>query len=350
MSLVDDERAYVATYKEIILMFITFSIILFVLYPKDMLKNQILIEDKNYDLSIIYLQNMLKHDPANESLMLLLAEKSLQSGKRDLAYRLLKLLLSSKNNKINKSAHLLSYRLAKEDYYFVNDEASKRKIKKDLTTLFIDIIKNKYYTDRTLDELYQESLFLNLKNYSYSLLKEKTLYHSNNIGLLSDAYYQADALGNERETIHFLHMLQLQDTKNRDKWSLNEYYYLIKKHEYAAAEVLLKENSKNSSMWGEQLAEFYLARKNYTGASNIYMQLFNKSKESSDKQLYFIKALKALQAGNYLKEASALGYQYESSFFNVPAIRIFLLKLYLATGDLQKAHHLSKKILIDEIK
>ena len=60
--------------------------------------------------------------------------------------------------------------------------------------------------------------------------------------------------------------------------------------------------------------------------------------------------LKSLQAGNYMKEAVELGYKYESLFFNDIAIRMFLLKIYIAAGDLKKANELSKKILINETK
>ena len=84
MSHVDNEieKVYVATYKELIFTFIVFSIILIVLYPKDLLKEQILAEKSNYDLSMLYLENLLDHDPNNESLMLILAEQSLRTGKK----------------------------------------------------------------------------------------------------------------------------------------------------------------------------------------------------------------------------------------------------------------------------
>ena len=56
MLAVNYEKKYVGTYKEIALMFISFSIVLFFLYPKDMLNKQILSEKSNYDLSILYLK------------------------------------------------------------------------------------------------------------------------------------------------------------------------------------------------------------------------------------------------------------------------------------------------------
>ena len=71
----DEERLFVATYKEIAIVFISFALILFFLYPKDILKENVLTEESNYDLSVLYLKNMLRHDPQNEVLMLALAKK-----------------------------------------------------------------------------------------------------------------------------------------------------------------------------------------------------------------------------------------------------------------------------------
>ncbi|MDQ7066894.1 MAG: hypothetical protein Q9M40_02205 [Sulfurimonas sp.] len=109
MSYADDKikKVYVITYKELIFTFLMFSVILIVLFPKDILKEQILAENSNYDLSMLYLKNLLKHSPEDESLMLILAEQSLRSGKRDLSLRLLELLLQSKNVEYRHKAHIL---------------------------------------------------------------------------------------------------------------------------------------------------------------------------------------------------------------------------------------------------
>ena len=118
MSSVNNSKEYVASYKELIITFLVFCIILFMLYPKDLIKEQILAENSNYDLSMLYLKNMLKNDPSNESLMLLLASQSLRSGKKDLAYKLLELLHNSKDKTVRYKAFRESYILAKEDYFY----------------------------------------------------------------------------------------------------------------------------------------------------------------------------------------------------------------------------------------
>ena len=350
MSYVDEKKVFVASYKEIVLIFVTFSVILFMLYPKDLLKHLILKETSNYDLSMLYLNNMLKQDPSNESLMLMLADQSLRSGKRDLAYRLLKLLLNSKQPQMKERATLLSYQLAKQDYYFVADEKKKLQIKKDMTSLFINIVKNRYYTNKTLDDLYKESLFLDLKNYSYYLLQEKIASNKNDIKLLTDAYYLADSTHKDDSALAYLHLLEVKDKVNKDKWFYNEYYYYMKKGDTEEAQSLLLKNAKNSALWNEELAKFYLSQKQQKKASQIYMELYNDADNATDKKEFFIEALRSLQAGNYMKEAADLGYQYESVYIKDANVRVFLLKLYLAAGDLQKATKLSKRILTNGVK
>lgn len=352
MSFADDQRVYVATYKEIFLIFITFAVILFVLFPKDLLKEQILKETSNYDLSMLYLKNMLNHDPSNESLMLMLASQSLRSGNRDLSLRLLELLLRSENLEVRQEAYALSYKLAKENYHFVQTKKQKAEIKKDLKKLFIGIIINHFYKNNLTDlsRWYNEAVFLNLDTYALNLLKQKIILDPNNLTLLHDGYFLADKLKREKDVLKFIHLLQQKDALDRDKWLMNEYYYYTAKKEFSKAESLLRSNAKISLTWQEMLAQFYLSRKKYIEASRTYMQLYHRINNKEDKKLYFIEAVKTLQAGGYLRNAVALGHQYENRYYKNPKIRIFLLRLYISANDLEKAAALSKRILKDEIK
>lgn len=352
MSFANDERVYVATYKEILLIFITFAVILFVLFPKDLLKEQILKETSNYDLSMLYLKNMLSHDPANESLMLMLASQSLRSGNRDLSLRLLELLLRSENLDIRKDAYALSYKLAKENYYFVRTKKQKNEIKKELKKLFVGIIINRFYKNdlADLEKWYNEALFLNLNSYALNLLKQRISLDPNNIDLLHEGYFLAQKLKREKDALKLIHLLQQKDIKGRDKWLMSEYYFYTGKKEFSKAESLLRTNAKNSLTWLEMLAQFYLARKNYIEASDTYMQLYHRITNQEDKKLYFIEAVKTLQAGGYLRDAVALGHEYENQYYKNQKIRIFLLRLYISANDLEKAAALSKRILKDETK
>ncbi|MBU1659401.1 hypothetical protein KKG72_10170 [bacterium] len=340
-----NEKLYVASYKELVLIFITFTVILFFLYPKDLLKEQILSEEANYDLSMLYLKNMLVHDPENESLMIALAELSLQSGKKDLSLRLLELLHKSKDVKIRKKAHLLNYRLSKEDYFFVEDKEQKMQIMQTLRRVFANIIEEEFYHPEDVEKWYKEAIFLGDLRNQYLLLKKRILQDADNVELLEEAYHLSKRMHQEEDTLLFLHTLELKDFNKRDEWRMAEYYWMIDKKSFEEAELLLKKYASDSLLWGERLAMFYSARGAFPEASNAYMSLYNHTTRYSNKINYLLKAINALQAGNHVSEAVGLGHKYEDLYLNDKAVRIYLLKLYIASGELQKASNLSKKIL-----
>jgi hypothetical protein len=347
MSFVDSEheKSYVITYKELIFTLVVFCVILFVLYPKDLLKEQILSEKSNYDLSMLYLNNLLQHDPENESLMLILAEQSLRSGKKDLSLRLLELLLQSENVENRNRATLLSYELNKEDYYYLQDEKQKAKQKTKLRELFLTIVSKEMYTENQIDQWYNESIFLSEDRAMYFFLQKKLLLEPTNVELLENAYYLSIKLHKTRDSQKYIGLLAKYDPERKNKWVIDEYYMLLNYKKYAQAEKLLMVHANDSFRWKNRLAEFYLLQQEYTKASNVYIELSKESSAYREKRDYFYKAVRALQSGNRLYESARLAKRYEAYYMNDPEVRKFLLKLYLATGSLDKASVLSKKIL-----
>lgn len=351
MSHVDKEysKIYVMTYKEIIFTFLVFVVVLFVLYPKDLLKEQILSEKSNYDLSMLYLKNLIEHDPQNEGLMLILAEQSLKNGNKDLSLRLLELLLRSENVEYRHKATLLSYDLKKDDYFYFKEEADQLEQKEKLRALFLTIMKERMYSLEQTDKWYEESIFLENYKYMYLFVNKKLLQEPNDIELLKQAYYISTRLKRNNDSLGYATRLANIDTVDKEKWLMDKYYILMDNHMYDEAEKLLKENAKDSNEWKNQSADFYFLRKSFVKASNEYMVLSNKAKTYSEKKEYFIKAVKSLQAGSHNQMAAALAYKYENSFISDTQMRKYLLKLYIAVGDLEKASLLSSKILNKEI-
>lgn len=350
MSYVDEEikKSYVVTYQELIFIFIVFSVILIVLYPKDLLKEQILSENSNYDLSMLYLKNLLKHHPEDESLMLILAEQSLRSGKKDLSLRLLGLLLESKNEKYRNKATLLSYELQKDDYYYFKDEAQQQKQKQILRKLFLLIYHHKMYEDKDIEKWYQESMFLNEQRARYDFVQQKLLQDPTNVKLMEEAYYLAVNLSKKRDSYKYISILQKYDTARVEKWAIAEYYMLLHYKQYAKVKKFLIEKSADSIKWKIMLAEYYLMKKMYQESSDIYMQLSNETQDYKDKRGYWFKSLQSLQAGNLLNAAADLAYNTEQYYIEDILARKFLLKLYMATGHLDYASKLSKRILQKE--
>jgi len=352
MSHVDSKysKTYVTTYKELVFIFLVFVVILIILYPKDLLKEKILAEETNYDLSMLYLKNLIQQDPNNESLMLILAEQSLKSGNKHLSLRLLELLLRSENENHLKRATTISYDLKKDDYYYFKEEKEQLEQKEKLRELFLSIMEKKMYEEEDTDKWYQESVFLEEYKYMYIFIDKKLALEPDNISLLKQAYYIAIKLKYKKESLKHASRLAELDTVDKDKWLMDKYYILMENHLYARAEKLLKENGKKSEEWKGKSADFYFLRKSFIRASENYMELSNKADTYAKKKDYFLKAINALQAGNHFKVAGALAFKHQKTFIHDREMRKYFLKLYVSIGDLEKASYLSNKILEKEIR
>ncbi|WP_457743676.1 hypothetical protein [Sulfurimonas sp.] len=351
MSYVDHKTLYVATYKEIIIGFIVFSIILILLYPKDLLTKQVLAEQSNYDLSMLYLKSMLKSDPSNEKLMLTLANQAIKSNKKDLSFRLLKLLKNSKDEKIKSKAYILSYQIAKEDYFYLKSQhqtkAENQKYK-ELKNIFSVIMNEHFYTKNEIKQLYKEAYFLNDKRNTYYLLKRLLKKNPNDITLLSNAFYISYDLKEYEQSLSYLNSLVLLDTKHKNKWIKERYYLISSVYSYPKAEAYIIAHAQTSKYWSDKLIQFYLQHKRYTKASQVYMNQFYKTSNRNKQRKLWLQAINTLRAGNHIKKAVHLGYKYENYFFKDKQARVALLKLYISSNDLQKAKRLSKKILRKE--
>ena len=343
-----NNKPYVATYKEIIIGFIAFSIIFILLYPKEMLQDQVISENANYDLSILYLQNMLKHDPKNEKLMLALATQSIKANKKDLGYKILQLLKNSKNRYTRRKAYTLSYKIAKQNYFYLKKRHAYRKLQqtyKELWQIFNIIIKEHFYTKQNIKKLYTEAIFLHDYKNQYILLHSILKTEPKNKQYLQDAYYLAYKLKKYNDALKYLNILSKFDTEKKRKWDNEKYYLITKIYSFSRAERYLQKEAKQSMYWEQRLIDFYLYHKKYKKASRIYMQLFKQSSNFLQKRKLWLHAINSLRAGNYTKKALKLAYTYENYFLKDEKSRIYLLKLYIALGDLQQAKDLSKKIL-----
>jgi len=351
MSFAVYDRKYVATYKEIVLAFIVFSIILIVLYPKELLQNQILSEESNYDLSMLYLKNLLKNDPKNEFLMYTLAEQSLRSGKKDLSFRLLGLLLKSKDEDMRIKSYLLSYELAKEDYYYLKNkektiEANEKY--KELQVFFKEIISQDFYNQNNVTKLYAEAVFLKDTKNSYKIIKQILSSDTSDVKLLEDAYYLSRKLNKFNDSIEFLDRLLKTDKENITQWNEAKYYLITNYYSPNKAKKILKLYAENSLFWRKKLVAFYVYNKEYILASKSSMKLFQQVKSKEEKITLWKNAINYLNYGKHIAMAINLGYKYENYFYKNKSVRMYLLKLYIAAGDLNKATNLSKKILKDK--
>lgn len=338
-------KSYIVTNKELLFIFLVFIAILVVLHPKDLIKEQVLSEKSNYDLSMLYLKNILEQEPDNEVMMLLLAEQSLSSGNKDLSLKLLELLLKSKDDVIRQRVTFLSYDIIKNNYEYSKDEKLKIRLKE----LLAKIIEDNVYPKEDIRKWYEEAIFLDYDEAKYVFIKQILAEDERNVELIKIAYYLSVTLNQSDDTTDYIHRLAEYDTQRSAEWKRDEYYTLIHHKEYERAEVLLRVYAEESLEWTLRLAEFYLMRGRYKESSKIYIDLFNSSNDYVERKNYFFKSVRALQGGNYLEETAKLARSYESYYAKDREVRNFLLKVYMATGYLDYAFILSKQILDKEI-
>ncbi len=343
-----NNKMYVATYKEILLGFIVFCSILIILYPKSSLTKQVLAEQSNYDLSVLYLKNMLKNDPSNETLMLTLAKQAFQAKKKDLSFKLLRLLRNSPNREIREKAYQLSYKIAKEDYLYLKHKNKTTAFMQKYTQLqniFNIIIKQNFYKESDIPRLYKESYFVNNKKDAYLLVQKLLKKRPHDIKYLSDAFYLSYKLKDYTQSMFYLDQLAIQDKQNRKKWFNESYFLLTKYFSYKEIESYIINHAKNSPYWSNKLISFYLQHKQYKKVSQLYMNQFQNTTSYAKRKKYWFKAIAVLQAGGELKAAVHLGDKYENYFIQDKQASIMLLKLYISANDLKRANRLSQKLL-----
>ncbi len=338
------EVVYVVTYRELIFLLVIFISMLLFLYPKNLLKQQISSETSNYNLSMLYLENLILHSPNDESLQLILAEQSLRSGQREKSLELLKSLQKSENIQINKKATLLAYELYKLNYNDSTDTNYRMAIKDILVKIFTTIYTNRLDAKEDYARWYLEAVFNQHREASYYYLELK-IKTDKDIKLIETAYYLASGLKKKADTTKYLKMLLQYDKENYEKWLEDYYYLLFSSKKFKKAELLLKGQALRTAKWSRKLAEFYLSRKKFQKSSDEYTNLFNNTMEYEEKKKYFFQAIIALQAGGFMKESADFGAKYENHYIGDREVRKFLLKLYIATGNLEYGAELSKKIL-----
>ncbi len=337
----DEQRSDITTVPETLFIFGMFAFILIILYPKDMIREQILSESSNYDLTAIYLENMLKIEPENIDLMVAMAKVSVQTGKVDLAERLLTILLNQPDKAIQIEAYALKYTLLKHKrgQYLSNEDLDHT-----IYTLINTIAKNRLFNEEDAIKWYSEAVNLSQKEAALAFIKP--LYSKDNIYWLEQCLYLSIQLKHyDYEREYCINKLLLVDKDRESKWLLTSYEIaLADKHITKALKIAHKLSEKNPKYIDEP-ARLQLQLGEYKKASDFYLNLYKKSKKEYDKTLYFSKALESLQHGNLRQEIITLTQQYEDHFIHDDLIINKMLRVYLGTDNLEQARILSLKVL-----
>ncbi len=335
----------VVSYVEALFIFIIFAAVLFVLYPKDMLQKQVISESSNYDLTAIYLQNMLRLEPENRTLTLALLKSSLKSGKYDLALKMIELLKSNADETLKKELTKYRFEALKVKYFSTNEARFHVEIRTEMSLLFNSVIAERSYLNEELEYWYKGSREFSLHQsalfFLYRLLEreERTQW-------LEECFYLSSDLKDEKMQGECLSKLRKLDEHEYEKWTQQAYYIALGAGETERAVGLLKDMALRSKKWHLELAKYYLELKRYKASSDEYMLLYKSAKVYKEKTGYFMKALEALQYGSLMEEAADLARRYEALYYKDKKMSRRLIKLYLAAGKLDDA----KRVSIERLK
>lgn len=345
MSIASKKRLYVVEYKEVIAIFIFFVLVLFLLNPKDMLKDQILNEKSNYDLSAVYLESMLRLEPENEKLMLAMAQASLKSNRVDWAEKLLKLLRHSTNLALHKESFLLRYHLMRDKLARYQDGNEYENYLRKCRKLMHDIVTNSYYSMDTLEQWYHEALSIGADANALTLLKQMIVREQATVKEYESCLYLSQKVGDSLQEISCLESLLTYDTKRNKKWKEASYSIYTRHEMYDKAEKVLSQMAESSLFWKERLAQHHLQLGHYKSASDIYVLLLQHSDDYEEKKRYFLAAVETLQAGGHLNTMALSAKQYEQLFIHDIGIQKRLIQFYLAADRLDLAENVAKELL-----
>jgi len=343
MSSVSIKRSYVFSYPEIAGLFIAFVVVLFLLYPENRLEEQVMLESSNYDLTVMYLENMLKHDPKNEALMLALAKTAQKSGNIDLSMKLLGVLHNTKDKALLEEIETVKYYLLKHDLEHLST-TEKAKTIKEVHRLLTNISARPFKTLENIKQWYDEAIWLKDDTLAYQLTS-KALQKDTTPYWLKQHYTLALKLNHTEQAHRTLEKLLKFDPRHKENWLKDMYYNASNNALYQEAENILIKLETISSFWKVEHAALALRMREYHKASEIYLSLFKEAEDAKVKRKWLIKALESLQYGNLMDDAVHLAKRYEQTYLDDDMMTEMFLKLYLRANDLEAASDLSKKLL-----
>ncbi len=310
MSDAPKRRPKVISDPEIILLIALFAAVLYLLYPKTFLQKQLLAEKSNYDLTLVYLENLLPADPHNEALMLKLAEAAFNTNRIDLARRMGAALIASKNPKTQRRAYPLWYQIEKRYYFTTTDTALRARLKEELAGI-LEVMLSKGMIDlQDAPKWYAEALWL-----------------------------KDDALA-----LKIASMI-LRRQPNDPLWLEQSYYLAAKTGEVKTAETLLrrliKADHARESHWREALASLYIKEKRIVEAADLYLQAYQEGSETR----YLFKALDLLLWNHRNKEAVRIARAYEKRILAGTGSAQKMLRFYLSMNALKDARRVALYLL-----
>jgi|GEM_PF-1030326 len=340
-------RPVVVTNLELFFITSVFTSLLILFYPGHRIEALVLSETKNYDLTVMYLQNMLRQNPKNTTLLLALCRSGIAAKRYELVEQILKKLVQEKNPSIRHEALRLQFELYKRLYHESKDALQKKRYKKILITLLHSIAKKGDFDHARIDYWYRQAIAFHDLGAALDFIKpiiEKPA-HPGQLVWLRTCYYIASQIGDKTMRNKCLIRLSELDKSGQDQWKKALFFILLDEKKDDEALRFLQKMAKASDKWMAELAAFYAQHNQPKKAAKIYRQLFEDAKDPIKQRTYFLKALQMYQYSRDLSEAIPFVRKEESRFIDDSEVAKKILAFYLATNSLDDATRFSKKIL-----
>jgi len=333
----------VATNREILFIFLIFLFVFYVIYPEKMLQKQVLSEKSNYELTGVYLENMLRLDPGNTKLMYAAAKVSLEQGNLDLSEKLLQVLQKSDDSSIQKKLEKLEYRLIELQITYSHDPIYITKKKKILSKIIVRVEQKQLFEKKDALIWYRRALALSQNKVALSFME--ALSDSNDPSDLEQCVYMMIQPENRYKRIECAEKLSHFDGKSTKKWLVAAWTLYTQEGNYNKAIEILERLVKIDPSYNDILAETRRAAGKFVESSNLYILLYRNSSSYERKKEYLLKAIFALSSGKLNHKAVSLVQKYEINYINDDEMLQKLIKLYLSMDELEAARILTLKMM-----
>lgn len=341
--IVNDDLEEVFTNKEIFFISVFFIFILFIFYPGTMLRKQVLIEKSNYELTAVYLENMLRLEPKNVGLLFATVKVSLENGNIDLANRLIEVLKKTPDEKTKKKLSLLHYSLLKIDKERTQNSQELSRIEEKMIKIINQVAKDELFQKENALIWYREAIVLSQTE--AALLFLKPLYEDNDPYALEQCIYLATQPKHRNEKLHCVDKLSNSGGKISKKWLIAAYTLYSEEGDSEKALEIVTSLVKIDPSYYDELARVQQVSGKFRESSQTFMLFYKMSDDSKVKKNYLIKAIQVLKDGKLNSDAVALAQKYEDHYLHDSAMIQKLIKFYLSMGELEAAKKLSIKLL-----
>ncbi len=331
---------------EIFLVFVTFAMVLYFLFPGDQLRKRVLEERSNYDLSGIYLENLLRLNPKDKEVVLAATHLALQEGNLHYAEKLLSVLKGSEDPEVKKMLPLLQAKVYNGLIESAEDPRSKEEYRRKLQALIREVAAKRSFNTKEAFLWYQLAYRMNDRNSAEAFLEP--LIRQGDPRALRECAYIITEPENRLKRMHCIEALAQMKGSDRLKWLEAAWTYYASRGDYSHAARLLAEMSRIDPKYKKEYAAVLSAAGETVVAAQVYLDLAEHAPLERIRRENLIRAVETLIAGKRYKEASILIHRYEDRYLKDEEMTQKLIKLYLQMENLEGARRLSKKLLESE--